>query len=36
MKEELERHITLKKRQQDKIDRIVDGYQNILSEFCTT
>ena len=34
MKEECERHITLKKRQQDKIDRIVDGYKNILSEFC--
>ena len=35
MKEECVRHIRLKQSQQDKIDRIVNEYQNTLSELCT-
>ena len=35
MREELDRHIALKQKQQEKIDRIVDAYkQGTLQQFC--
>ena len=35
MKEELDRHIALKRKQQEKIDRIADAYkQGTLQQFC--
>ena len=37
MKEELDRHIDLKRKQQEKIDRIADAYkQGTLQQFCAS